>query len=373
MHPSDSASLDSLVTPAALVDLDRMEANIARMAEYARTSGLRLRPHTKTHKSPRLAGLQLAAGAHGVTVATVREAEVMATVAGDILLAYPPIGALKLDRLLGLPAQTDLSVALDSPDALVALAVGARERGRSVGVLVEVDLGMRRVGLGSATDAVRLARLAAATEGIDYRGVLFYPGHIRETVAEQAPALDRLAHDLGRLLEALATSDVPARIVSGGSTPTAFGTHVLPGITEIRPGTYIFNDRTTAAIGACAWEDCAYTVLATVVSTAVSGQAVIDAGAKALAREELRGAVGDGYGALLDRPEVVVRALSEEHGILDLSATRWRPRIGERVRVVPNHVCVSVNLHDRVFGVRELEIADWWPVDARGWHSPLPT
>ena len=373
MQPSDTASLDSLITPAALVDLDRMDANIARMAEYARGSGLRLRPHTKTHKSPRLAGLQLAAGAHGVTVATVREAEVMATVAADILLAYPPVGAPKLERLLAIPEKTDLTVALDSPDALLELASAARARERSVGVLVEVDLGMRRVGLGSATDVVRLARLAAATEGIEYRGVLFYPGHIRESVADQVPAMDRLARDLGRLLEALATSEVPARVVSGGSTPTAFGTHVLPGITEIRPGTYIFNDRTTAAIGACAWEDCAYSVLATVVSTAVAGQVVIDAGAKALAREELRGAVGDGYGALLDRPEVLVRALSEEHGILDLSATRWRPRIGERVRVVPNHVCVSVNLQDRIFGVRQSAVADWWPVEARGWHSPLPT
>ena len=373
MEDITSKSMDALVTPAAIVDLVRMDANITRMSEYAQGSGVALRPHTKTHKSARLARLQLAAGAHGVTVATVREAEVMAAVADDILLAYPPIGAAKLDRLFALPRHVNLGVALDSPEALETLAAAARASDRTVGVLVEVDLGMRRVGLGSATDVVRLARIAAATEGIDYRGVLFYPGHIREDVAEQGPALERLARDMERLLEALSTSEVPARTVSGGSTPTAFGTHILPGITEIRPGTYIFNDRTTAAIGACAWDDCAYSVLATVVSTAVAGQAVIDAGAKALAREELRGATGDGYGALLDRPEVVVRALSEEHGILDLSATRWRPRIGDRVQVVPNHVCVSVNLHDRVFAARGSEIVDWWPVDARGWQSSLPT
>src|SRR5690606_8418914 len=122
-----------------------------------------------------------------------------------------------------------------------------------------------------------------------------------------------------------------------------------------RPGTYVYNDRTTAALGACDWEDCALTVLATVVSTAVPGQAVIDAGSKALGREPLPGTVGGagGYGALVDRPEVVVSRMSEEHGILDLGATDWRPSIGDQVRVVPNHVCYVVNLFDTIFGMRD--------------------
>src|SRR5690606_29142862 len=158
--------------------------------------------------------------------------------------------------------------------------------------------------------------------------------------------LRRLAADLAALIDRLADAGLPPTVVSGGSTPTAFGSDRIPGLTEIRPGTYIFNDRTTAVIGACEWDDCAYTVLATVVSTAVPGQAVVDAGSKALSREELRAPNATGFGALLDRPEVQVRALSEEHGILDLSQTDWRPRIGDLVRIVPNHVCVSVNLHD---------------------------
>jgi D-serine deaminase-like pyridoxal phosphate-dependent protein len=140
------------------------------------------------------------------------------------------------------------------------------------------------------------------------------------------------------------------------------------GLTEIRPGTYVYNDRTTAELGACSWQHCAYTVLATVISTAVPGQAVVDAGSKALFREELRGSAANGFGALLDRPDVMVKGMSEEHGLLDLSRTDWRPRIGELVRIVPNHVCVSVNLHDTIWGVRAERIERKWRVAARGWE-----
>ena len=145
----------------------------------------------------------------------------------------------------------------------------------------------------------------------------------------------------------------------------AWRTHEVPGVTEIRPGTYVYNDRTTALIGACDWEDCALTVAATVVSVAVPGQAVIDAGAKALGREPAR-VDTDGYGALLDQPDVVVTRMSEEHGILDLSRTNWRPRVGDVVRVVPNHVCIVVHLFDEIIGVRGSSVETRWPVAARG-------
>jgi D-serine deaminase-like pyridoxal phosphate-dependent protein len=139
-------------------------------------------------------------------------------------------------------------------------------------------------------------------------------------------------------------------------------------VTEFRPGTYIFNDRTTAEIGTCDWDDCALTVLATVVSTAVPGQAVIDAGSKALGREPLRGvgAPDEGFGSLLEHPEVTVKGMSEEHGILDLSRSSWRPTVGERVRVIPNHVCIVVHLNDVVAGVRGSSVETTWPVAARG-------
>ncbi len=376
----DAKALSELPTPAAVVDVDRMAANLDRMAAYTTEHGLGLRPHTKTHKVPALAQEQIRRGARGLTVATGREAVVMGDVAGDLLLAYPVIGGGRLDAVAALPPQVRLTVALDSEEALRVLSRAARDAGREAGVLVEVDLGMGRTGVGSIAEMLRLARLAGDLSALRFRGLMFYPGHIREPVDRQSVALDRLQHDLGARLDALEEAGLRPEVVSGGSTPTAFHSHRTVGVTEVRPGTYIFNDRTTAAVGACAWEDCAYTVLATVVSTAVAGQAVVDAGSKALSREEIRapqgtlirsadGHEGDatGLGALLDRPEVIVKATSEEHGLLDLTRSDWRPRIGDRVRIVPNHVCVSVNLHPTLWGARGEEIVEKWAVAARGW------
>lgn len=365
MHTAPT--LDHVITPRAVVDLDRMEANLDRMASYAQVHGLALRPHTKTHKTPALAAEQLRRGARGVTVATPREAEVQSEVADDVLLAHPPVGDAKLSRVTELARRVRLTVALDSAEALGGVAIACRQERVEVGVLIELDLGMGRVGVQRPEDAVALARSTADAPGLAYRGVLFYPGHIRQPVEEQDAELVRLSEDLGRFLDALTAAGLPAETVSGGSTPTAWNSHRVPAMTEFRPGTYIFNDRTTAAIGACAWEDCAYSVLATVISTAVPGQAVVDAGSKALAREDIRAPGWAGLGALLERPEVVVSGASEEHGLLDLSATDWRPRVGDRVRIVPNHVCVSVNLHPSLLYVRGERVEVERPVAARGW------
>jgi D-serine deaminase-like pyridoxal phosphate-dependent protein len=364
----DPRLIDQLETPAALVDVDRMHANLRRAADYTRAHGLQWRPHAKTHKIPALAAGQVRAGAIGVTVATAREAEVMAGVAGDLLLAYPPVSRGTAGRVLALPARVRLTVALDSPEALGILAAAARERGRPVGVLVEFDVGMRRVGVSSPEDAVSLARMAAELEGVEYRGLMFYPGHIRTPIPTQDDAIRALRDDVARFVDAVTHAGLAPAVVSGGSTPTFWRSHET-GATEVRPGTNIFNDRTTFAVDACAWDECAYSVLATVVSTSVPGQAVIDAGAKAIARDPLP-TDEPGLGALLDRPDVLVRSVSEEHGVLDLSRTEWRPKVGDRVRVVPNHVCVSVNLQERLWGVRGDEIVDEWEVAGRG-RSPL--
>ena len=358
-------TVDDLDTPAALVDVDRMHANLRRAADYCRAHGLAWRPHAKTHKSAVLAAEQVRAGAVGVTVATPREAEVMSGAVDDLLLAYPPVGAGKLARLMALPGHVRLTIGLDSAEALRGLAAASREAGRATGVLVEVDAGMGRVGVQTPEDALVLARAAAESGGIELRGLMFYPGHVRQHVDQQDAAIRALGDTVARFVDALTAAGLPPRVVSGGSTPTFWRSHEIGGLTEVRPGTNIFNDRTTAAIGACAREECAYTILATVVSTAVPGQAVVDAGSKALSREELR-PLGEGFGALLDRPEVMVKAVSEEHGLLDLSGTHWRPRIGERVRIVPNHVCVSVNLQERLYATRGGDIVDEWDVAARG-------
>jgi D-serine deaminase-like pyridoxal phosphate-dependent protein len=292
----------------------------------------------------------------------------MGDVSPDILLAHPPVGRPKLRRLFALPGGMRLIVALDSGAALDALAQAAVTHGREVGVLVELDLGMRRVGIADVDEAVGLCQRCTTLDGVSWRGIMFYPGHIREHVSRQDDAVAALDAALHTVLTRLGDAGLTPAIVSAGSTPAAYASHRVRGLTEIRPGTYIYNDRTTAELGACSWDECAYTVLATVISTAVPGQAVVDAGSKALFREELRGSAANGFGALLDRPEVIVKGMSEEHGLLDLSQTDWRPRVGDIVRIVPNHVCVSVNLHDTIWGVRGERIERSWTVAGRGWE-----
>ena len=338
--------LDRVETPAAVVDRGRMEANARRVADYCAEHGLTWRPHIKTHKSRRVARLQIEVGARGLTVATPHEAEVMSAVTDDLLLAYPPVGSARLERIMALPRSVDLKVALDSEDVLRPLAAAARAAGRRIGVFAEVDVGLRRVGVQGVDAALRLAGAVAEADGVDYRGILFYAGHIRGAGPEEDAALAQLSTDVATLRDRLGAAGLAPSVVSGGTTPTLWRSHEIEGLTEVRAGTCIFNDRDALTVGAADEGDLAYTVLATVVSTAVAGRAAVDAGSKALAKEP-RGGRGT-YGQLLDRPDVEVVALSEEHGMLDLSSTDWRPAVGDRVRIVPNHVCVSVNLQDRL-------------------------
>ncbi|MGH7480701.1 MAG: alanine racemase, partial [Longimicrobiales bacterium] len=262
MARARAGTVSELATPAAVIDLDRMHANLDRMADYARARELVLRPHVKTHKTPSLAAAQLRRGAAGVTVATARELRVMGDVADDILLAYPTVAGGRLDAARDLADGTRLTVALDSAEAARALAEAMRDAGREADVLVEIDVGMRRCGVTTPPAAVRLATLIGALDGVRFRGVMFYPGHIRDPVRDQDPALEALSAQLAVFLDALGQAGHDVAVVSGGSTPTAYRSHEVAGVTEIRPGTYIFNDRTTAAVGGCAWDDCAYTILA---------------------------------------------------------------------------------------------------------------
>lgn len=346
MKPVDPEGVE---TPIGYVDLGQVRANALRVSTYAAEHGLAWRPHIKTHKSRAIARIQLESGARGLTVATPREAEVMASLTDDLLVAYPPVGRGRIDRIVGLPSRVDVKVALDSQEALTAVAAAAREAGRTIGVLVELDVGLGRVGVQRPEDAVRLARAAAEGDGAEFRGLLFYPGQIRMALSEQDEHLAAVGARVQACLSALRDDGLTAEIVSGGSTPTLWRSHEVEGTTEIRSGSCIFFDREGVDVGVASPHDVAYTVLATVVSTAVPGRAVVDAGSKALSKERRGG--GGGFGVLRDRPEVPVVSLSEEHGVLDVSASDWGPRIGERVHVVPNHVCVSVNLQDRLLAL----------------------
>jgi D-serine deaminase-like pyridoxal phosphate-dependent protein len=363
--------LDSIETPSLLVDLDRMERNLDRGAAYARTHGIALRPHVKTHKSPLLAREQLRRGAAGLTCATPHEAEVMSEVCDDLLVMYPPVGPLRALRLAELAHRARLTVALDSDVAATDLSQAAKKVGSTVRVLVEIDAGMHRVGVQTPADAAALGRRVAALPNLEVVGIAFYPGHIRGPVGEQAAQVVALSALVADAKGAFEREGLPTTVVSAGSTPTFWSAHEVAGLNEMRPGTYIFNDRTTSQIGACAADDCALTVQATVVSTAVPGQAVIDAGAKALGREPMRGGSGDGFGCLWNDAAIVVKSMSEEHGILDLSHSSRTLRVGERVRVVPNHVCIVVHLADAVYGVRDDAVVSSWPVAARGRGQPV--
>lgn len=362
MNPRSPSPLATVETPVAVVDLPTVRANARRVVDYCRRHGLTWRPHVKTHKSLGIARLQLDAGATGLTVATLHEAEVMSAVCSDLLLAYPPVGPAKLERLVRLPEEVRLGVALDSPEVLYPLSRAVREAGRSIDVLVELDVGLGRVGVPDPEDAARLAAEVTELEGVSFAGVLFYAGHIRSPGPERSRDLEVLGDRLERVYRALDARGLRPRVVSGGTTPTLWQSHEVPGLTEIRPGTCIYNDRDAVAQGAASAEDCAYTVLATVISTRIPGRAAVDAGSKALAKEA-RG--GMGFAVVREHPEVTVTALSEEHGVLDLQGSDWRPRVGDRIHLVPNHVCVSVNLQDHLLAVDGRRVESW-PIEARG-------
>jgi D-serine deaminase-like pyridoxal phosphate-dependent protein len=359
--------LEELDTPAAVVDLNVVERNLLRLAEYCRLQHFTLRPHTKTHKIPEIARWQVEAGAGGITVAKVGEAEVMAAAGlDDILIAYPVIGCAKLERLVKLARKKTMTVAIDSTEALEGIAAAASRAGVNVTLLVECDLGMRRCGVQTPEEALRLIHRSESLSGVKFGGILFYPGQVRVPPDLQPFALSAVSEKLQTHLEAFSRAGVDCRIVSGGSTPTAYSSHLLIGMNEIRPGTYVFNDRNTLELGACALEDCAFRVLVTVVSTAVPGRAVIDGGSKTFSSDRLLGGAGEDFGLVVEDPGIRLEAMTEEHGHLEVSRAAQPLQIGSRLSIIPNHVCTCVNLHDRIFYHRGGEIQGCWPVAGRG-------
>lgn len=359
-------TIDDLETPALVVDMDAMEANAARLAGYAAHHDLNLRPHSKTHKIPAIARLQIASGCRGITVAKSGEAEVMHQAGlDDILVAYPVFGAEKLRRLARLAASSRITVAVDSEITIAAIAEAARVAGTLIHLLVELDVGMRRCGVGTPAEALRLAQVIERTAGVHFAGINLYPGHIWAPPAEQAEPLRLVAHRLDEVLKLLARSGLHPEIVSGGSTPTAMQSHLIPGLTEIRPGTYIFNDRNTLGVDACTLDDCALRVVATVVSNAVPGRAILDAGSKTFSSDRWISG-GEGFGLVIDHPGVVFESMSEEHGHLNMTQAESALRIGDRVSIVPNHVCACVNLHNRIWYHRRGVVEGVWQVDGRG-------
>ena len=360
-------NVSEIETPALVVDLDILERNLSRVASYAREHRLRLRPHTKTHKSIRLARRQLESGAGGLTVAKVSEAEVMLGAEPEnVLVAYPIVGRAKLERLMAVARRTRVTVALDSMFTALELSAAARASGVQGGVLAEVDVGLGRVGVSPGEPLLELARGIRGLSNLSLEGIAFYPGHVKSWDPASQAAFAGVAELLGRILSDFRRAGIEVRTVSGGSTPTLFHSHEMPGLTEIRPGTYIFNDVNTVHSGGCAWEDCAATVLATVVSTARPGQMIVDGGSKTFSSDRLANPADATFGRLTDAPSARFHKMNEEHGFIDITQVQRQFAIGDRVRIVPNHICVAVNLHEQVYGLRGDAVEEIWKVDARG-------
>lgn len=354
-------------TPALVVDLDVFERNLAKVADYAREHSLQLRPHTKTHKSVRLARRQLAGGAAGLTVAKVSEAEIMASAdPASLLVAFPIIGHTKLARLTHVARETPILVALDSSFAARQLSEAARAAQVEIGVLAEVDVGLGRVGVSPGESLIQLAQVIEKLPHLRFAGITFYPGHIKSLDESGQAALTQLSALVTEILGDLRAAGIEPGIVSGGSTPTLFQSHQIAGLTEIRPGTYVFNDLNTIRSGACALEDCAATILATIVSTARPGQMIIDGGSKTFSSDRLANSSEVTFGRLAEAPGARFHKMNEEHGFIDLAQAETTFDVGDRVHLIPNHICVAVNLHEKVYGVRGDTVEEIWPVDARG-------
>ena len=351
-----------LDTPAIVVDLDVVEANIARMAAFARRTGLALRPHIKTHKSLAMARRQVEAGATGVCCATASEAEVM--ISGgvrDVLLAYPLVGARKFERIAPLFVEGALTLVSDSKAVTADYRQLAQNIGRPVPVMVEVDSGMHRVGV-DPRSVVEIVKDITRGNDLAFRGIMTHAGHSHdakdqlgiEAVARQEAAV------MGAAREELEKAGFEVPLVSAGSTITAPYLKAADGITEIRPGTYIYNDLRTMGTYACTADAIAAMVLATVVS--LDGDRVtVDAGSKTLTMSRDG---GFGFGHLRDRPASRFTRLSEEHGVLNLPDAETHLAVGDRVEILPIHVCVWMDLQPEVYGVRNGQVVERIAVEA---------
>jgi D-serine deaminase-like pyridoxal phosphate-dependent protein len=358
--------VSDLDTPAILIDLEIMERNLRKLADYGREHGLRLRPHTKTHKIPALARRQIELGAAGLTVAKVGEAEVMLSAhPSDLLIAYPTVGAAKLDRLMQIAKQTTVSMSLDSLVVAQQVSSAASIHGVEIGVLAEVDVGLGRVGV-APEELIELIQSIGRLPNLRFEGIAFYPGQIKALDEEGQQDLRKVAQLLERILSDLRRAGFTPRLVSGGSTPTLFQSHRMPGMNEVRPGTYIFNDRNTILAGACTLEECAASILVTVVSTAKAGQMIVDGGSKTFSSDRPTAGSDVSFGHVVEAPLAVFTKMNEEHGFVDLRKAERGFSVGERLRIIPNHICVAMNLHEYVYGIRGDVVEQTWRVEGRG-------
>lgn len=356
-----------LDTPAALVDVGRLESNLASMAAAVGTAGIAHRPHAKTHKTREVAERQVAHGARGLTVAKIGEAEAFVEAGfDDLFIAYPLVGERKLTRLLPLLDRARIRFEVDTLDVAEGASAFLARAGRRVEVVVSIDGGAGRSGAASAEDAIRVAERVAELPGLELVGVMNYGNAYGTTdKAEQAAIGRREGEYALEVAAGLRSRGLRADVVTVGSTPTARHVMKVPGVTEIRAGVYAFLDLKQVTLNAGTPDDCALTILATVVSHARPDRYVLDAGMKALAGEDYGWGT---WGRPLERPDLAIVRATEEHGIIELPPGAPDPgwRLGESVRIVPNHACGTVNMHDELVAIDGERVVERWPVMARG-------
>ena len=364
-------TLDEVVTPALVVDHARLLTNVEEMAARARSLGVALRPHAKTHKSPAIAALQREHGATGLTVATLAEAEGFAAEGvDDVVVTAPPVGDWRLDRLVALARRARIRVAVDNPQVVAALDDACRRAGVKIGYLWEVDCGVGRFGTPpGAPSADPIAQAVSQTGHASFDGLLTFGGHAYG--ARDRGGIVAAAHDeqnaIAQTVDALAGHGIEAGVRSVGSTPTSHAMESADGITEIRPGNYVFYDATQVALGLVALERCALSVLATVTSRPAPDRLILDSGSKALAAETLS-TLTTGFGVVKGHPELRVVRLYEEQAIVHADQPSDIP-VGARLRIVPNHACAAANLHSEMLVVEDEAIVDVWPITTREWRE----
>lgn len=341
-------------TPAVLIDLDIAEENIKKFQAHCDAHGLKLRPHIKTHKLPLLAQAQIKAGAIGITCQKVSEAEAMISEGGidDVLITFNILGHEKLKRLRALSKKVKLSVVADNVTVVDGLSEAFSSAHAPLDVLVECDTGAGRCGVTTPSAAAELAVHIDGLPSVRFAGLMTYPPVDKEATVQAW---------LEEAVNAASKRGLTVDVISNGGSPGMWQAQDIPISTEYRIGTYIYNDRSLEARGVCTWDDCALSVLATVISVPADDRAVIDCGTKVLT-SDLLGLDGNGY--VLGRPDVKVAGLSEEHGVL--TAPEIKLSVGDRVRIVPNHACVVSNMLDEVVLVRKDELVDHQNVAARG-------
>jgi D-serine deaminase-like pyridoxal phosphate-dependent protein len=348
--PSSAVNIHNLETPSVLIDLDRMEANIARMQAHCAALGVAFRPHIKTHKIPAIAQMQIDAGAVGIACQKVSEAEVFAGAGfNDIQIPYNILGAPKTARLANLALYNRVSVSADNPTVIAGLAEAAGANEMSIRVLIELATEIGRTGA-QVEDVVQLAKQIEAAENLHFAGLLVYPSN-----PITRPALQEALTLLNR-------AGIGVDIVSGGGMGGAHHAADVPELTELRVGTYVFNDWTTVQNGWATLDDCAMRVRATIVSRPNVDRAILDCGSKTLSSDIFEG----GYGYIPQYSQARIYRLNEEHAYVDVSACDERPDVGEIVDVIPVHACVVTNLHDTVYGMRGADVEVAWTVQARG-------